>query len=146
MGRVVRLIFRSLSFIVALIAIGIGYLKLDDVNRQKSAFKFLIYYFHRIYSVSYFLVFAKVLNKMSDPNDANIMNLRCNQILKHSDVKSRILEIGAVTGINFPCLYNNTNIESYIGIEPNIHMHQYFNDAIKKWQIPYEIRLSIQLL
>jgi len=35
MGRLLRFIFGTLSIIVALIAIGIGYLKLDDVNRQK---------------------------------------------------------------------------------------------------------------
>jgi len=69
------------------------------------------------------------------------MNLRCNQLLKHSDVKGHVLEIGSGTGINFPCLYNNTNIESYIGIEPNVHMFPYFYDFIKKWNISYEIRL-----
>jgi hypothetical protein len=35
MGRLVKFLFGSLSFIIALIAIGIGYLKLDDVNRKK---------------------------------------------------------------------------------------------------------------
>jgi ubiquinone/menaquinone biosynthesis C-methylase UbiE len=78
---------------------------------------------------------------MADPNDPTMMNIRCNQLLEHSNVKGQVLEIGAGTGINFPCLHNNTNIESYIGIEPNVYMHQYFYDVIKKWQIPYEIRL-----
>jgi hypothetical protein len=35
MGRLVKVLFGSLSVIVALIAIGIGYLKLNDVYRQK---------------------------------------------------------------------------------------------------------------
>jgi ubiquinone/menaquinone biosynthesis C-methylase UbiE len=70
------------------------------------------------------------------------MDIRCNQLLKHSNVHGQVLEIGSGTGINFPCLHNNTNIESYIGIEPNVHMHPYFYDFIKQWKIPYEIRLS----
>ena len=35
MGRIVKFLFGSLSIIIALIAIGIGYLKFDDVYRQK---------------------------------------------------------------------------------------------------------------
>ena len=71
-----------------------------------------------------------------------MMDIRCNQLLKHSNVKGHVLEIGTGTGINFPCLHNNTNIQSYIGIEPNVHMYPYFNNFIKQWKdIPYEIRL-----
>jgi ubiquinone/menaquinone biosynthesis C-methylase UbiE len=40
------------------------------------------------------------------------------------------------------CLNNNTNIQSYTGIEPNLHMHSYFYEFIKSWDIPYGIRLS----
>ncbi|CAF2992202.1 unnamed protein product [Rotaria socialis] len=122
MRRCIKLVFGSLSFIVALIAIGMGYLKLDGISRQK--------------------LFASVMYTMSDPNDTRIMNLRCNELLKHSTVKGHVLEIGAGTGINFPCLHNNTNIESYTGLEPNIHMHSYFYKFIQQWDIPYEIRLS----
>jgi uncharacterized membrane protein YidH (DUF202 family) len=42
MGRLVRFLFGTLSIIVALIAIGIGYLKFDNVYRQKRALKYLI--------------------------------------------------------------------------------------------------------
>lgn len=70
-----------------------------------------------------------------------MMDIRCNQLFKHADVKGHILEIGAGTGINFPCLHNNTNIQSYIGIEPNIHMNEYFYNAVKQWKVPFEIRL-----
>ncbi|CAF2084235.1 unnamed protein product [Rotaria magnacalcarata] len=122
MGRCIKFLFGSLSFIVALIAIGIGYLKIDEVFRQK--------------------FFAKFLNKVSDINNTAMMNLRCNQLLRHSDVKGHILEIGAGTGINFPCLYNNTNIESYTGIEPNVHMYSYFYNFIQQWDIPFGVRLS----
>ncbi len=45
-----------------------------------------------------------------------MMNIRCNQLLIHSIVEGQVLEIGSGTGINFPCLHNNTNIQSYIGI------------------------------
>ncbi|CAF2627583.1 unnamed protein product [Rotaria sp. Silwood2] len=121
MGRVLRFLFGTLSLIIALIAIGIGYLKLDNLHRQK--------------------FFASFLYRMSDPNDTAMMNLRCNQLLKHSNVKGHVLEIGAGTGINFPCLHNNSNVESYIGIEPNIHMHSYFYKFIKQWNISYEIHL-----
>ncbi|CAF4950732.1 unnamed protein product [Rotaria sp. Silwood1] len=121
MGRILRFLFGTLSFIIALIAIGLGYLKLDNVYRQK--------------------FFASFLNKLSDPNNSAIMNLRCNELLKHSNVKGHVLEIGAGTGINFPCLYNNTRIKSYIGIEPNIHIHPYFYNFIKQWDIPYKVRL-----
>jgi ubiquinone/menaquinone biosynthesis C-methylase UbiE len=69
------------------------------------------------------------------------MNIRCNELLKHSNVNGHVLEIGPGTGINFPCLYNNTNIESYIGIEPNVHMYPYFYNMIQQWNIPYEIHL-----
>ena len=69
------------------------------------------------------------------------MDIRCNQLLKHSNVNGDILEIGAGTGINFPCLYNNTNIKSYIGIEPNIHMQPYFSNAVERWKVPFPIRL-----
>ncbi|CAF1128109.1 unnamed protein product [Rotaria sordida] len=121
MGLILRFLFGILSFIVALIAIGIGYSKLDNVYRQK--------------------IFASILNKVSDPNDSAMMDLRCNQLLQHSNVKGHVLEIGTGTGINFPCLHNNTNIKSYTGIEPNVNMHQYFYNLIKQWNIPYEIRL-----
>lgn len=36
MGRLVKFLFTTFSFIVALIAVGVGYLKLDNVSRQKS--------------------------------------------------------------------------------------------------------------
>jgi len=91
---------------------------------------------------SFFIVFAGLLYKFTDPNDAAIMDVRCNQLFKHSNVTGQVLEIGSGTGINFPCLHNNTNIESYIGIEPNVHMYPYFYDFIKQWEIPYDIRLS----
>jgi ubiquinone/menaquinone biosynthesis C-methylase UbiE len=70
------------------------------------------------------------------------MAIRCNELFIHSNVEGQVLEIGSGTGINFPCLHNNTNIQSYIGIEPNVHMHPYFYDFIKQWKIPYQIRLS----
>lgn len=79
---------------------------------------------------------------MADPNNLAVMNLRCNELLTHSNVKGHVLEIGAGTGINFPCLHNNTNIESYTGIEPNVHTHQYLYKIIQQWDIPYNIRLS----
>ncbi|CAF3431868.1 unnamed protein product [Rotaria socialis] len=122
MGRCIKVLFGSLSFIVALIAIGIGYLKIDEVFRQK--------------------FFAKFKNIVSNINDPAMMNLRCNQLLRHSDVKGHILEIGAGTGINFPCLYNNTNIESYTGLEPNVEMHSYFYNFIQQWDISFGVRLS----
>ncbi|CAF1052787.1 unnamed protein product [Adineta steineri] len=122
MGRCVKILFGSLSIIVALIAIGIGYLKMNDFYRQK--------------------LFARFLNKISDPNNTAMMDIRCNQLLKHSNVKGQVLEIGSGTGINFPCLHNNTNIQSYIGIEPNVQTYSYFYDFIKQWdKIPYEIHL-----
>jgi len=40
MGRLVKFLFGTLSIIVALIAIGIGYLKLDHVYRQKRELKY----------------------------------------------------------------------------------------------------------
>jgi hypothetical protein len=40
MGRLVKFLFGTLSIIVALIAIGIGYLKFNDVYRQKREFKY----------------------------------------------------------------------------------------------------------
>jgi ubiquinone/menaquinone biosynthesis C-methylase UbiE len=70
------------------------------------------------------------------------MDIRCNKLLQHSNVKGHVLEIGSGTGMNFPCLYNNTNIESYTGIEPNIHMHPYFHEFINQYEIPYDTRLS----
>jgi len=78
---------------------------------------------------------------VADPNNKAIMNIRCNQ-LAHSNVNGRVLEIGVGTGINFPCLHDNPNIESYVGIEPNVHMYPFFYDFIKKYQIPFEISLS----
>jgi len=44
------------------------------------------------------------MNKLANPNDPIMMDLRCNQLLKHSNVKGQVLEIGAGTGINFPIL------------------------------------------
>ena len=35
MGRLMKFLFGTFSFVIALIAIGIGYLKFDHVNRQK---------------------------------------------------------------------------------------------------------------
>ncbi|UJR21583.1 hypothetical protein I4U23_024665 [Adineta vaga] len=123
MGGCIKFLFRSLSIIVALIAIGIGYLKFNDVHRQK--------------------FFAKFLNQISDPSNTAIMDIRCNQLLKHSNVKGHVLEIGSGTGINFPCIHNNTDILSYTGIEPNIHTYPYFYQFIKQYQdIPFPIRLS----
>jgi ubiquinone/menaquinone biosynthesis C-methylase UbiE len=81
------------------------------------------------------------MNKLADVNNTVMMDIRCNQLFKHSNVKGHVLEIGSGTGINFPCLYNNTNIKSYIGIEPNVHMYSYFNDFIKPYEIPFKIRL-----
>jgi len=82
-----------------------------------------------------------LFNKLADVNNTAMMNIRCNQLLKHSDVKGDVLEIGSGTGINFPCLHNNTNIKSYTGIEPNVNMYPYFNNLIEQWEIPYKIRL-----
>ena len=42
MGRLVKFLFGSFSIIVALFAIGIGYLKLNDIYRQKCKLKYLI--------------------------------------------------------------------------------------------------------
>jgi len=42
MGRFVKIVFGILSIIVALIAIGIGYLKLDNVYRKKRELAYLI--------------------------------------------------------------------------------------------------------
>ncbi|CAF2406489.1 unnamed protein product [Rotaria sp. Silwood2] len=125
MGRILRFIFGTLSFIIALIAIGIGYLKIDNAYRQKRTLKYLI----------------NCYSNLTDPNDSVMMDIRCNQLLKHSDVKGHVLEIGTGTGINFPCLHNNTNIKSYTGIEPNVHMYPYIYNFIKQWNIPYNIRL-----
>ena len=71
-----------------------------------------------------------------------MMNLRCNQLLQHSHVRGHVLEIGPGTGINFACLYNNPNIQSYTGIESNVHMHPYFYDFVQQWDAPFGIRLS----
>ena len=86
-------------------------------------------------------MFARFLFKLADVNNTAVMDLRCHEVLDHSNVHGHILEIGSGTGINFPCLYNNTNIQSYIGIEPNIHMHSYFNDFIRAYPSPFDIRL-----
>jgi ubiquinone/menaquinone biosynthesis C-methylase UbiE len=79
------------------------------------------------------LVFAKFMFKLSDVNNTDIMNIRCKQVLKHERVHGHIVEIGSGTGINFPCLYNNSRIQSYIGIEPNVHMHKYFHEFIQQY-------------
>jgi ubiquinone/menaquinone biosynthesis C-methylase UbiE len=71
-----------------------------------------------------------------------MMDIRCNQLLTHSNVKGHVLEIGTGTGINFPCLHNNTNIQSYTGVEPNVHMYPFFYKFIEQWDIPFGIRLS----
>jgi hypothetical protein len=47
MGRCVKFLFGTLSIIVALIAIGIGYLKLDEVYRQKRELIYLINVFFK---------------------------------------------------------------------------------------------------
>lgn len=83
------------------------------------------------------------MNQITNRNNTGMRDLRCNQLLKHSDVRGNVLEIGAGNGINFLCMHNNSNIESYIGIEPNVHMYPYFYNLLKQWEpIPYEIRLS----
>jgi len=87
-------------------------------------------------------VFASLLFKVSDPNDTRIMDIRCNQLLKHSDVNGHVLEIGSGTGINFACLHNNTRIIDYIGIEPNVHMHSYMEATIQRWNVPFQVELS----
>ncbi|CAF0721776.1 unnamed protein product [Adineta ricciae] len=123
MGRCVKFLFSTFAIIIAILAIGIGYLKVDDVFREQ--------------------LFARVLNMMSNPNNVAMMDLRCNQLLKHSNVKGHILEIGSGTGINLPCLHNNTNIESYTGIEPNVYTHPYFYKLVEQYDdISYNIRLS----
>ena len=121
MFRLIKFVFRSLSVIIALIAIGLGYLKLDQVNRQK--------------------FFAKFLSSISNVNNTDMMNIRCQKVLDPNNVYGDILEIGAGTGINFPCLYKNKKIRSYIGIEPNSHMKTYFHDFIKSYPADFEIRL-----
>ena len=73
-----------------------------------------------------------------------MMDIRCKDLFDHARVKGHILEIGAGTGINFPCLFNNSNIESYIGIEPNVHMYPYFNGFVAQYPASFEIRLSDQ--
>jgi hypothetical protein len=45
MGRLIKFLFGTLSIIVALIAIGIGYLKVDTVHRQKGELKYWINFF-----------------------------------------------------------------------------------------------------
>jgi hypothetical protein len=45
MGRCIKFLFGTLSIIVALIAVGLGYLKLDDIYRQKCKLKYLIHCF-----------------------------------------------------------------------------------------------------
>ena len=74
-------------------------------------------------------------------NNTVVMDFRCNQLLKHSNIKGHVLEIGSGTGINFACLHNNSNIESYTGVEPNVYTHSYFYDFIKQWDVSYRIRL-----
>jgi len=45
MGRLIKFLFGTLSIIVALIAVGIGYLKVDTVHRQKGKLKYWINFF-----------------------------------------------------------------------------------------------------
>ena len=106
-------------------------------DKNVSFFKF----YKRIFKCN-FIVFAAFLYKLSDVNNIGMMNIRCNQLLKHSDIKGDVLEIGTGTGINFVCLHNNTNIKSFTGIEPNVHMHSYIYDFIKQWDILYGVRIS----
>ena len=70
-----------------------------------------------------------------------MMNIRCKEVLNHDNVRGDILEIGTGTGINFPCLFNNTNILSYTGIEPNQHMKPHFDDFIKPYPYSFDLRL-----
>lgn len=70
-----------------------------------------------------------------------MMNIRCKDVLSHDNVRGDILEIGAGTGINFPCLFNNTNIHSYIGIEPNQHMKPLFDQFIQPYPHSFDLRL-----
>ncbi len=67
--------------------------------------------------------------------------IQCNEFLQYSNVKSHVLEIGSGTRINFPCSYHHTNIKSYVGIEPNIHMHPYLNEFISRYNISYTVHL-----
>ena len=86
-------------------------------------------------------VFARILVKLADVNDTAMMNVRCKEILNHADVRGDILEIGSGTGINFPCLYNNSLIQSYKGIDPNPNMESYFHEFIKPYPHSFDVRL-----
>lgn len=70
-----------------------------------------------------------------------MMDLRCNQVLRPDDIHGDVLEIGAGTGINFPCLYQNERIRSYVGIEPNVHMFEFFNAFVEKYPVKFDVRL-----
>ena len=69
------------------------------------------------------------------------MDLRCNHVLRPEDVTGDVLEIGSGTGINIPCLYQNDRIRSYVGIEPNQHMFDYFYKHIEKYPVSFTVRL-----
>ncbi|CAF1145596.1 unnamed protein product [Rotaria sordida] len=122
MKCLIKTVFWILSVFVGFIAIGLGYLKVNDTVREK--------------------FFAKTMNAFSNENDTAITNIRCNQVLNHASVHGHVLEIGSGTGINFVCLHNNTRIKDYIGIEPNIHMHSYMQETINRWQIQFPVRIS----
>ena len=87
------------------------------------------------------LVFARFLFKLADVNNTAMMDIRCKDVLNHADVRGDILEIGSGTGINFPCLYNNTLIQSYKGIDPNPNMESYFHEFIKPYPHSFDVRL-----
>ncbi|CAF0985716.1 unnamed protein product [Rotaria sordida] len=95
-----------------------------------------------IYANIAIAVVAGFLNKISDKNNTAMMALRCDEVLSHSRIHGHVLEIGAGTGINLACLHNNTRIIDYIGMEPNTHMYSYIQTAIKRWNVPFEVRLS----
>ncbi|CAF1370127.1 unnamed protein product [Didymodactylos carnosus] len=121
MHRLLKTLSGMLFIIVALIAIALGYLKTNSNIRNR--------------------VFASLCNSLANPNDTKMMNLRCDEILDKSRINGNVLEIGAGTGINLHCLHNNTNIKSWIAIEPNPYMKHYIDGYISKLNIKFQTKV-----
>ena len=55
--------------------------------------------------------------------------------------KGDMVEIGPGPGTNFEYLSRNHEITSYVGIEPNTHMHAYFYERVKELAPPFPVDL-----
>lgn len=81
--------------------------------------------------------FSMLCSKMTQSSDLDV--LRCGLL---EGISGRVLEIGPGPATNFRCLYPPSDVQEWVGVEPN----NYFLDSIEeqklKWNITFDTRLT----